>query len=119
MDKETIDKAIWAHSRWKVHLKKAIATGQSDFSIRDVQNPHTCVFGKWLDSAAGKSLPSYSQIFELHKKFHEEASHILELALMGQTNEATEQMKLGSHFNQLTAQLVNKLADIGGTTQRN
>ena len=115
MKSETIDKAIWAHSRWKVHLKQAIETGQSDFSVADVQNPHTCAFGKWLDSAVGKSLPDYSQIFELHKKFHEEASQILELALIGKTHEATEQMKLGSHFNQLTAQLVNKLADIGTT----
>jgi hypothetical protein len=115
MDKDTIDKAIWAHSRWKVHLKQAIQTGQSDFSIGNVRNPHICAFGKWLDSAAGKRLPDYSHIIELHENFHKEASHILELALTGQTNEAAEKMQLGSHFNQLTAKLINKLADIGAT----
>jgi hypothetical protein len=112
MDAETIDKAIWAHSRWKVHLKKAIETGQSEFTIEGVRNPHRCAFGQWLDSPDGRHLPDYSEIVELHSTFHQEASHILELALMGETSEATQKMQLGSRFNQLTAKLVNKLADI-------
>ncbi len=40
-------------------------------------------------------------------------SQILHLALAGQTSEATAKMQLGSPFNQQTAKLVNKLAEIG------
>ncbi len=111
--KETIEKAIWAHSRWKIHLKQAIETGQSNFTVEEVQNPHHCAFGQWLDSAYGRTLPDYSEVFELHSAFHQEASQILSLALAGQTSEATAKMQLGSPFNQQTAKLVNKLAEIG------
>lgn len=111
--KETIEKAIWAHSRWKSHLKQAIETGKSHATIEDVRNPHTCAFGEWLDSKEGKRLPDYSEVYELHTAFHEEASHILSLALAGKASEATVKMQVGSHFNQLTAKLVNRLAEIG------
>jgi hypothetical protein len=111
--KETIDRAIVAHSRWKIHLKEAIETGKCDSTVEEVRNPHACKFGEWLDSSAGKALPSYSEIVELHREFHEKASHVLHLALAGQKSEATEKMLLGSQFSQLTAKLVNKLAEIG------
>ncbi len=111
--KETIDKAIWAHSRWKTHLKNAIETGQSDFSVEQTRNHHTCAFGQWLDSKEGKRLRDYQEIAKLHQAFHEEASHILSLALAGQKKDASDKIQLGSQFSQLTAQLVNKLAEIG------
>lgn len=112
---ETIDKAIWAHSRWKIHLKDAIETGQSEFTVEQTRNHHTCAFGQWLDSLEGKRFPDYQKIDQLHQAFHEEASHILSLALAGHKNEAADKMQLGSQFNQLTAQLVNKLAEIGSS----
>jgi hypothetical protein len=115
---ETIDKAIWAHSRWKVHLKNAIETGQSDFTVEQAQNHHVCAFGKWLDSAEGRTLPHYLEIAELHRKFHQEASQILNIALAGRKNEATDKIHLGSPFSQLTARLVNKLAEIGQSKQK-
>lgn len=108
-----IDQAIWAHSRWKVHLKEAIETGQSDFSVETVRNPHACAFGQWLDSKEGKTLSHYSEIVELHKNFHKEAAKILSLALIGQKKEAASQVQLGSEFSHLTAKLVNTLAEIG------
>jgi len=112
---EAIDKAIWAHSRWKIHLKDAIETGQSDFTVEQTRNHHTCAFGQWLDSKEGKRLPDYQEIAKLHQAFHEEASHILSLALAGQKNGAADKMHLGSQFSQLTAHLVNKLAEIGSS----
>ncbi|MDM8559428.1 CZB domain-containing protein [Candidatus Parabeggiatoa sp. HSG14] len=113
--KETIDKAIVAHSRWKIHLKNAIKTGKCNSTVEEVQNSHACKLGEWLDSAAGKALPSYQELFELHREFHQEASHVLHLALTGQKSEATEKMDLGSQFSQLTAKLVNKLAEVRGS----
>jgi hypothetical protein len=113
--KETIDKAIWSHSRWKIHLKNAIETGQSEFTVEQTRNHHACPFGQWLDSAAGKGLPDYKEIVQLHQAFHEEASQVLSLALAGQKHNATDKMVPGSQFTQLTAKLVNKLAEIGSS----
>lgn len=107
-----LNEVIQAHSQWKIRLKKAIEIGQCDYSVDDVANEHKCKFGQWLDSPTGKTLPHYDEVVEMHIKFHQEASRILELALQGDKDKALEGMKLGSHFNQLTAKLVNKLADI-------
>jgi hypothetical protein len=110
---ETIDKVIWAHSRWKVRLKQAIETGKSDFNVENTRNPCACEFGQWLDSEDGKKLPDYDTIVELHNEFHGEAATILGLALKGSAREATAKMQMGSKFNQLTAKLVNGIFEIG------
>ncbi len=110
MDK--IGKAIVAHSHWKQHLKKAIDTGESEFSVDTVQSPHLCEFGTWLDSEEGKSLPNYDEIYELHQKFHLEAARILNLALKGHSNDAETLLAFGSDFSKTSAKLVNKLSEL-------
>lgn len=110
---DSIDKVIWAHSRWKTHLKQAIETGKCDFNVENSSNPHACEFGQWLDSIDGKNLPDYDTIVKLHNGFHREAANILDLALNGNAREATAKMQMGSKFNQLTAKLVNGLVEIG------
>jgi hypothetical protein len=73
---------------------------------------HRCVFGQWLDSPNGKSLPHYSQVVELHQHFHEAAANVLKLALQGQSHQASEALKAGSPFSQAAANLVNELGRI-------
>jgi hypothetical protein len=107
-----IGQEIATHNIWKFHLKNAIETGRSDFTVEEVQNYHACIFGEWLDSAEGKRLPHYLEISELHKAFHEEASIVLHLALMGQPSEALAKMREGSRFSQISSQLIETLADI-------
>ncbi len=106
------DVVIQSHSHWKYLLKNAIQQGQSEHTVTDARNPHHCAFGQWLYSPAGKTLPDYLEIVEMHKQFHEEAANVLELALRKQTNQALEGLKLGSPFNQASAKLINKLTDI-------
>ena len=105
-----ISEAIVMHNHWKFDLKNAIETGQSAFTVNDIQNPHFCVLGKWLDTVEGKSLSDYSQLLELHKIFHHEAGKILHLALTGQPSQAIAKMQLGSLFSQRSSQLIDKLA---------
>lgn len=105
-----IMEAIVIHNKWKFDLKNAIETGQSDFTVDDIQNTHLCTLGKWLDSVEGKCLPDYFKIVELHRKFHHEAGKILYLALTGQPSQAIAKMQLGSLFSQLSSQLIDKLA---------
>ena len=109
---QKIGQEIAAHNLWKFHLKNAIETGHSNFTIEEIQNFHACTFGKWLDSTEGRKLPNYLEIFELHKRFHEEASMVLQLALRGCPSEALTKMREGSQFSQLTSQLIEILANI-------
>jgi hypothetical protein len=109
---DQIGKAIVAHSRWKQHLKKAIDTGESEFSVEIVENHHLCDFGKWLDSEAGKSIKHYNEIYELHNKCHIEAARVLKLALNQQSNEAETQLEFRSDFSKISAKLVNKLGEL-------
>jgi hypothetical protein len=105
-----ISEAIVKHNRWKFDLKNAIESGNCQFTVAEIQNPHLCTFGKWLDSPEGKNLPDYPQIVELHIKIHNEAAKILHLALLGQPSHALIKMQLGSRFSQLSSQLIDKLA---------
>jgi len=106
------DQIIHNHSHWKHLLKNAIESGQSEFTVVNARDAHQCAFGKWLYSPDGKSLPHYSKVVELHQRFHEEAAHVLELALQGQSYQASEKLKFGSPFGQATANLVNELSEI-------
>jgi len=111
---EKIDQAIFKHSRLKFHLKNAIETAEDNVDHEEIKNHRVCQLGKWLDSTEGKALPNRSEIIELHKNFHEEASQILDLALQGRKDEAIMHIQpLTSKFSQLSSQLVNKLAEIG------
>jgi hypothetical protein len=112
MRRERFDEAILVHSQWKKRLKKAIETSTSDLTPKEAKDYHNCSFGQWLDSKDSKKLPHHSELLEMHRKFHEEAAMILELALQGAKAEAIERIALGSQFGQLTAKLINKLVDI-------
>jgi hypothetical protein len=107
-----IGKEITEHNLWKFHLKNAIETSHSHFTIEEIQDYHACAFGEWLNSSEGQHLPNYLEIVELHKQFHQEASEILRLALMGQPSEALAKMREGGQFSQLSSQLIEILADI-------
>jgi len=109
---ETIDEAIYAHSRWKTRLKNMINSGRSDVPVSNIRNPHHCQFGKWLDSSKeAKKSSYYTEVIKLHKQFHENAAEVAGLAISGQTIEATHKMEIGSTFSKTSAKLVNILAD--------
>jgi len=57
------------------------------------------------------------KVVELHQHFHEEAGKVLELALLRHSNEALDGLKLGSPFNQASANLINKLCEIRETME--
>jgi len=105
------------HSHWKFLLKKAIESGQCELSVAHVRDVHHCAFGRWLHSSAGRSLPNYSEVVELHQRFHEEAANVLELALQRHFYQASEQLKLGSRFSQASANLISKLSDVRETIE--
>ncbi|MGC8638786.1 MAG: CZB domain-containing protein [Isosphaeraceae bacterium] len=102
-----IDKAIAAHARWKSHLRQAINTGKSDFTVEVVRPDSLCEFGKWLRErpAAEKMSEHYKTVSDLHARFHFEASHVLELALAGEREKATAAMAVGGPFANVSSKL--------------
>jgi len=107
-----IDKAIAAHARWKSHLREAIETGKSEFTIDRVRPDNVCEFGRWLlerplDQRLGEQ---FKTVRDLHARFHVEASQVLEMALAGRRDEARAAMAVGSPFASVSAKLTASMS---------
>jgi hypothetical protein len=113
-DPSEINKAIKAHSVWKVRLKDAVDTGTSEFTPSKVRDSHMCDFGKWLDTLppAEKAQDDYKRIDALHAKFHAEAANVLQMAIGGQREKAHVAITdIKSDFVYVSAQLINALSE--------
>ncbi len=111
---EEIDKAIAAHESWKDKLRDAIASGESESTPDKVKKDDNCGFGKWLYhriDPAVKSTAYYQRILGMHAEFHKAAGEILELALQGKKNEATQLMGLSSNFAKCSTSLTRLLLE--------
>ena len=88
---DALDRAVVVHAKWKYRLMDAIDSGRSESRVADVRLNDACDFGKWLASLplTERLTGHYKQVLSLHAEFHLLASNILELALSGQTGEAT------------------------------
>ncbi|MDY6820924.1 MAG: CZB domain-containing protein [Deferribacterota bacterium] len=79
-----LSQALGKHSIWKNKIKRAITTGQLDTIMDIVVDYHECDFGKWLCSNEVTKKFSGNKFYEeikiYHKKIHEEAKEIVELA---------------------------------------
>lgn len=108
---EEINKAIAAHSLWKVRLRQALETGSSEFTIDKVKTDNQCDFGKWLYSlpVAERQSADWKTVQQLHSKFHAEAGNILDLALKGKKKEFEDAMMLGKDFAKLSSGLTTAM----------
>ena len=104
--KEIID-AIGAHGNWKQRLRRAIETGNSDFTFDKIKVDNQCDFGKWLHSLSSdeKKSSHWLNIQQLHAKFHIEAARLLERAMQGKQKEAMDAMAIGNDFTRLSCGL--------------
>jgi hypothetical protein len=102
-----IDKAIAAHARWKSHLRQAIETRKSDWTVDRVRPDNLCDFGRWLGErpAPQRMTEHYKSVHDLHARFHTEAAHVLELALAGRREDAAAAMAIGSPFANVSSKL--------------
>ncbi len=102
-----IYQAIVAHIAWKKHLRDIINTGQSEYDV----NPDHCDFGHWLNENADKlSLyEHYSEVVNLHKRFHKEAEKIIQLVLNNKRQDAELAVAYGEEFDHLSQELVKNL----------
>ena len=123
--KEIIN-AIGAHGNWKQRLRRAIESGNIDFTFDKLKIDTECDFGKWLHSLSldEKKSSHWSNIQQLHAKFHIEAARLLELAIQGKKKEAMDGMAIGSDFARLSCGLTmamvkwkSSLSQIGNQTK--
>ncbi len=90
--KSEITNAIGAHGAWKMRLRTAIRTQQSDVKAADVRCDDRCEFGKWLhgpniDATTKANIP-YQVVKRLHRDFHIAAADVIASALSGQGEQA-------------------------------
>lgn len=108
---QQINEAIGAHGMWKMRLKTAIRTAQSEISPATASCSDQCAFGKWLEgselSPAVKSGTPYAVIKRLHAEFHRSAGAVLGQALSGRKSEAEAAMD--GEFAEKTDKLVRAL----------
>ena len=112
-DVEEINKAVGAHGIWKNRLKAAIDTGRSDVTPAVAAADDKCAFGKWLHGlpAEMQTSPRCQNVKELHACFHREAASILDLALSGEKEKATDSLATGSSFSATSTQLTEAMME--------
>lgn len=104
---EQINEAIASHGLWKSRLKKAIGTGESEWSVDELRKNAICAFGTWLHDlpADVQATDHWRGVHELHTRIHEQAAEVLELALAGRKAEAEAAIRFGSPFAVTSAKL--------------
>ncbi len=102
-----IDGAIAAHAKWKWHLRQAIDTGLSEWTVERVRPDDLCDFGRWLHNLplSERMGEHFRAVHDLHAKFHQEAAHVLDLALSGNRADATAALAIGSPFATVSSKL--------------
>jgi hypothetical protein len=124
MAKPTVfDHAVFAHAKWKHHLRQAIETGQSDWTVAEVRADDRCEFGNWLQNLPPlkKRSERFSCLRSLHTEFHAAAAEVLAMALSGKKKEAQTAMAPGSRFSKISAELtltLSKWSESGGEPGR-
>ena len=109
---EEIDNALAVHGLWKQHLKQAIETGRSEFSVSQLQADYFCDFGKWLYGLplVIRTTTYWTKTQKLHAEFHQEAARILGLAVnQHKKDEALRLLGPGEKYHSLSEQLGDAL----------
>jgi hypothetical protein len=113
LNPDQIRKAIMAHAEWKTRLQKAIETGKIDVSAAKARSDRECQLGQWLFGAemspAEKQTDHYRTVKQLHTRFHEEASKVMELVMVGQTDAAQRAINLLGSYSSASSALTNAL----------
>ena len=108
---DEINEAIASHGLWKFRLKKAIESGESDWSVSDLRQNDACAFGIWLQGlpADVRGGEHGRAVDALHTEIHQLAADVLKLALDGRKEEAEAAIAFGSPFAVTSAKLTSAM----------
>ena len=89
---EHLNNAIGAHGAWKLKLRVAIATAQSEVDPDKACLDNRCPFGRWIhgdeiDAQTRDGMP-YQVVRRLHAEFHQCAAQVLRYALVSDKEKA-------------------------------
>ena|ERR1700730_4112365 len=110
--KREITKAVSAHVMWTAKFKTAIQSGESSYSLPEIEADDQCELGKWLKSPISpelKNSPHYAKTLELHHQFHGVAGRVFSLAINGKSTEALKAMEANGDITKASASLVSEL----------
>ena len=104
---DEINEAIASHGFWKFHLKQAIETGESDWTVPQLRRNDACAFGEWLSGlpAGEQTGEHWREIHDLHTQIHTQAADVLQLAFDGKKEDAQAALAFGSPFSVTSAKL--------------
>jgi Chemoreceptor zinc-binding domain len=104
---QIVARALASHSVWKGSLMDAISTGTSEFTAAEAATDAECSFGIWLHTEVPFRLRKtwdYATVKKRHAELHTQIGKVLELALTGQHQTASEAMLHGSPFSNAAEQ---------------
>ena len=93
---EVMSRALEAHQAWNARLRKAIQTGRSSMTLEQASADDQCTFGKWLHTPGrfrDEQAQRWQTLHDLHERFHQLASGVLELAVAGRQIEAEQALE--------------------------
>jgi hypothetical protein len=108
LTKEEVIQAIGAHIWWKHEFATAINERRYWLHPDTVANDRECEFGRWLYGLSPDDQNSghFRLVQSLHATFHEEAAHVMRLALAGDAAGAQTAIAIGLYPNISTALLI-------------
>ena len=96
-----LDNAIQAHANWRAKLRTAV-TQKETLDADTVSRDDCCELGKWLHGAGSSQYggkPSFVQLLESHRQFHQEAGKVARLINQGAYSEAEKQLESNTGFS--------------------
>jgi methyl-accepting chemotaxis protein len=107
--REQIEKAITAHSVWKVRLTRSIEMDHLEMNADVARLDDQCPLGQWLHQGIdpnARASSYYQQASDLHAKFHHAAADVLALAAHRHHDEALAAMEMGTTFKSTSTHLI-------------
>ena len=118
-----LDNAIRAHADWKTKLRTAIQKKEA-LDADTISRDDCCELGKWLHGkgrAQYGGRPSFTQLIDEHRNFHQQAGKVAQTINRGAYQEAEQQIASGSAFSEASqrvgraiVQLANEVKGKGG-----
>lgn len=106
-----LDKAIAAHSQWRLTLRQAL-TNSEKLDVAKIGADNCCDLGRWLHGDAKTqcgALPAYKDVVTTHAAFHREAGQVAQKINAGEKNGAISALGQGTAYDAASANVVRAI----------
>ncbi|CUH67633.1 diguanylate cyclase [Thalassovita gelatinovora] len=85
-----LNDALGRHAAWKIRLREAAISKETDLPVDMIKRDDCCKFGKWLQAlpAETRNSTEAQTVQDLHAKFHSVAGNVAEQIAAGQIDGA-------------------------------